>query len=126
MRIDGQTYQYPAECVTTSTPWGRADVVTRYERGLNFCSTPGHGGFKLSEKLNARIPSFIRHETFGGLGVKGWYEEDEDAQIVIVAFGHLFNEQERKHAVEYLTAHHPAWMPALLAIATVGGTVGTF
>lgn len=28
------------ECVTTTTPWGKADMVTRYARGINFYSTP--------------------------------------------------------------------------------------
>lgn len=86
---------------------------------------PGHGGFKLSAKVNERIPLFIRQESFGGLGLKGWYEEDEDAQIVIVAFGHLFTEKERQHAREYLGKHHPTWLFALDRIATVGGTFGS-
>ena len=125
MKIDGETYENQVEACRTTTPWGRADVVTRYERGINFYSTPGHGGYKLSDKLNARIPEFIRRETWCGLGLKGWYEEDDDAPIVVLAFGHLFGEERRKRALEYLTEHHPTWVPALLTVATVGGTVGT-
>jgi len=113
------------EYITTATPWGKADSVTRYERGVNFYSTPGHGGFKLSKALNERIPLFIRQESFGGLGLKGWYEEDEDAQIIIVAFGHLFADQERQSAREYLGTYHPTWLFALDRIATVGGTFGS-
>jgi uncharacterized protein DUF7007 len=125
VKINGETVNYYTECVTTVTPWGKADIVTRYERGVNFYSTPGHGGFKLSKVVNERIPLFIRQESFGGLGLKGWYEEDEDAQIVIVAFGHLFTEKERQHAREYLGTHHPTWLFALERIATVGGTFGS-
>lgn len=104
--------------VTTATPWGEADTVTRYAVGVNLYSTPGHGGFKLSGGLNALIPEFIRQESFGSLGLTGWYEEDEDANIVVVAFGHLFPEEQRKHALAYLTLWHPAWADALVVVAT--------
>lgn len=51
------------------TPWGWADHKTPVCRGVNFYSTPSHGGYKVSDKLNVIIPPYMRND-------KGWYEED--------------------------------------------------
>jgi hypothetical protein len=94
--------------VRTATPWGRADCATRFTRGITFYSTPGHGGFKVSKKLNKRIPFDFQTASFAGLGVNGWYEEDEDAAIVIVFFADfregLFSAEQVKAAHASLKA----------------------
>jgi hypothetical protein len=95
------------ESVRTNTPWGKADMVTRYARGINFYSTPGHGGFKLSEKMNKRVPVELREQSFNGLGTKGWYEEDCDAYIVIVVFSEYFTPQEVESARVALAKYLP-------------------
>jgi hypothetical protein len=95
------------ECVTTTTPWGKADIVTRYARGINFYTTPGHGGFKLSETMNKRVPVELREQSFAGLGMKGWYEEDCDAYIVIVTFSEYFTPQEVESARKALESYLP-------------------
>lgn len=96
-----------AEHVTTTTPWGRADMVTRFARGINFYSTPGHGGFKVSDELNRRVPIELREQSFGGLGLKGWYEEDCDAYIVITTFSEYFTPEEVSNAREALAKYLP-------------------
>jgi len=101
--------------VTTSTPWGRADMVTPYGRGINFYTTPAHGGFKLSEKLNALVPEYFRNAAFAGLGLKGWYEEDCDWAIVAVVFPSFFNDAEIKLANESLERYLPAEYAAFKA-----------
>lgn len=35
----------------SNSPWGKIDAVTNYCRGLSFVSTPGHGGFRVTDKL---------------------------------------------------------------------------
>ena len=95
------------ECVTTNTPWGKADLVTRYVKGVNFYTTPGHGGFKLSESVNRLIPVELRRNSFGGLGLKGWYEEDCDAYIVITTFSEYFTPEEVSNAREALAKYLP-------------------
>lgn len=95
------------ECVTTSTPWGKADMVTRFAKGINFYSTPGHGGFHLSAKLNKLVPIELRQASWGGLGLKGWYEEDCDAYIVITVFSQHFTPEEVDNAREALAKYLP-------------------
>jgi hypothetical protein len=90
--------------VSTSTPWGKADYATRFARGITFYNTPGHGGFKLSKGLNETIPFDFRTATWAGLGVNGWYEEDCDAQIVIVFFPQHFSAEQVSAAHEALKA----------------------
>ena len=95
------------ECVTTNTPWGKADMVTRYARGINFYSTPGHGGFHLSAKMNKRVPVELREQSFAGFGMKGWYEEDCDAYIVICVFSEYFTPEEVESARKALANYLP-------------------
>lgn len=68
----------------TSTPWGRADYRYKYCSGINSYGTPGHGGFKVSAKMLAKMPEALRNPD-------GWYEEDCEACKVIIAFPHLFD-----------------------------------
>ena len=96
-----------SECVTTNTPWGKADMVTRYARGINFYSTPGHGGFHLSAKMNKRVPVELREQSFAGFGMKGWYEEDCDAYIVICVFSEYFTPEEVESARKALANYLP-------------------
>ena len=95
------------ECVTTATPWGKADIVTRYARGINFYTRRDTAGFKLSETMNKRVPVELREQSFAGLGIKGWYEEDCDAYIVIVTFSEYFTPQEVESAREALERYLP-------------------
>lgn len=60
------------------TPWGPADNVFELCDGIHIVSTPGHGGFKVDRKLNARIPQYMRRKD-------GWYEEDCEYALVLLA-----------------------------------------
>lgn len=103
------------EFVTTATPWGNAQQVVRYAPGVNFYSTAGHGGFKLSKRINdLLIPQYLKQATWSGLGLKGWYEEDCDWAIVVIAlsswpgFRAAFDQGEIERAHESLKQYHPA------------------
>lgn len=51
------------------TPWGMSDSHEKLADGIDWYSTPSHGGVKLDLKRNAAIPEIFR--------TKGsWYEED--------------------------------------------------
>ena len=108
------------ECVTTATPWGKADMVTRYARGINFYSTPGHGGFHLSAKMNKRVPVELREQSFAGLALKGWYEEDCDAYIVIVTFSEYFTPEEVEKARVALANYLPVSLTAFVKTKPAG------
>lgn len=77
--------------VKTVTPWGKADSKIKVTRGINFYSTPGHGGYKVSKKLNASMPAPLRNSD-------GWYEEDCEWCKVVLAFPQHFNEDKKETA----------------------------
>jgi hypothetical protein len=68
------------------TPWGPAQTSEVIAPGIVFYSTASHGGFHLSAEQNSRVPLKLRQSTFLQLGMKGWYEEDCDAAIVLATF----------------------------------------
>ena len=68
------------------TPWGPAQTSEVIAPGITFYSTASHGGFHLSDERNARVSLKLRRSTFLQLGMKGWYEEDCDASIVLATF----------------------------------------
>jgi hypothetical protein len=110
------------EIVKTATPWGKSQHVTRFATGVNFYSTAGHGGFKLSTLVNNLIPNYFKDASlFNKLGWRGWYEEDCDAAIVIVilaswpGYGPVFTEQEIRLAHKNLKAYLPAEYARFLA-----------
>lgn len=87
----------------TSTPWGVAQSKKKYYRGINSYSTAGHGGFKISEKLNKQIPDYMRHED-------GWYEEDCDWCKPVVVFRELTPELQELY-YNYADKCFRNWFP---------------
>lgn len=82
------------------TPWGLSDTVTHYMPGLDFLSTPGHGGFRLSQRLwDVLLEAFPSFQSFAG---PGWLEEDEDANLAILRWPDLFTSQSVFFAVRYV------------------------
>jgi len=75
------------------TPWGKATHTTEYDEGIVFYSTPGHGGFYLSEERNREVDP--RYREFAAKWSKGWgdqwYEEDCAALAVVITFPEYFD-----------------------------------
>lgn len=92
--------------MSTHTPWGTADHVDRYQRGITWYGTPSHGGFKVCKTLNEQIPEYMRDKG-------GWYEEDCDWAIVATVFPAAFighdkdPEKTLQHARDTLRNWHP-------------------
>lgn len=95
-----------SESASTSTPWGQADTVTRYGRGINFYNTPSHGGIKLSAGLNKTMPAKLRSES-------GWYEEDSEMAKVIFGLPQFFTDYERGLAEDTMINNYPDEYEAL-------------
>ena len=72
------------------TPWGISQNIETISRGIQFVDTIGHGGIKVSDELNKKIPNWVREGTFGKLGLDGWYEEDCDWCIPVIVFSKVF------------------------------------
>lgn len=67
-----------------TSPWGiiqTSEVVS--EGGIVRVHTAGHGGLKITEALNERIPDSVR-------SANGWYEEDCEWSIVATVYPELF------------------------------------
>lgn len=84
--------------VGDSSPWGTIDHVDPVAEGIVFVSTPSHGGMKLSREMQQRMPEGARCDG-------GWYEEDCEQCLVVVAMPDLFApdkvEVARKMVKEY-------------------------
>lgn len=86
------------------TPWGPAEDCWDYGPGITDYSTAGHGGFHVTGNALERIPGELRASEFSPYG---WFEEDVDAQIVVVCFPELFSEKSVWSAVKTLKQFRP-------------------
>lgn len=82
------------------TPWGSSQSVETVAPGIQFVSTAGHGGFKLSPALNRKVPNYMRSED-------GWYEEDTEWAIVATVFPEAFDEKVWEDAERILRNYYP-------------------
>lgn len=91
------------------TPWGIADSKVEYGEGVTLYGTPGHGGFHLDRKRNAKVHPALRKACGDG----PWYEEDASWAAVAYSFPELFTSRERRLATEALKRWYPhAYMAA--------------
>jgi hypothetical protein len=97
------TDEEPGGLMSTRTPWGPAQDRKSYGRGIVFYSTAGHGGFHVCPTLDASMPPHLRRDD-------GWYEEDCDWCLVVVAFPDRFDAEMREQADRTVCNWHPeAW-----------------
>lgn len=91
------------------TPWGIADSKTVYGEGVVCYGTPGHGGFHLDRKRNAKVHPALRKACGDG----SFYEEDGAYAAVILTFPELFTERERRISLVTMKNDYPhAYMAA--------------
>ena len=74
------------------TPWGPSQTIREDKPGLTWISTASHGGYLLDENrlaaFRARFPEFT---PFAGFP---WFEEDQDAASVALAFADEFTDEQ--------------------------------
>lgn len=85
-----------------ATPWGTADFVTTYAPGIEFYTTPRHGGFLLGPErwaeFQAALPGW---RTWAG---GQWFEEDMDAAAVIAFWPQHFSREAVWGSVQQIRA----------------------
>lgn len=95
--------------MATSTPWGPAQESHRMAPGVISYSTARHGGIHLSPSVNELVPDYMRLPS-------GWYEEDCDWAIPVIALAgklelnfdhHLEPNSAYFHAYQTLKNWHP-------------------
>ena len=88
------------------SPWGDCQSVENDcfgVRGVSWCSTAGHGGYRLNEALHQLVCGLVARggggswETFAG---GCWYEEDCDAAVVALCYHE--DDEERERVARYL------------------------
>ena len=91
------------------TPWGTAELATRYAAGVWFVQTPSHGGFHVAKDRLPQMQPPLRQ-----MANAGWFEEDCAWAAVAVAFPHLFKAEDVERA--WQTLKH--WEPEIYADLT--------
>lgn len=96
-----------AEYSQAITPWGRANSVQRYPKGIRSYGTPSHGGFCVPLKLADTMPEHLR-EIGERTGTGVWFEEDCGWSAVPTAFAECFTVEEIGHATSTLKSWYPS------------------
>jgi len=92
--------------MATTTPWGKADHKTAVTRGINFYSTPGHGGYSVSKgKFATMNPALASIGEAYGSAV--WFEEDCAYGAVYLAFPEYFEASKVEYAHESIKNYFP-------------------
>ena len=80
------------------SPWGPIEKVTEIATGIKFVSTLSHGGFHVSAERMTKMPDnlkdkrrFARHAERDG---EGWFEEDCEVYLVVLAFPEEFSDTQ--------------------------------
>lgn len=71
------------------TPWGNSQQTKTIAPGITRVHTAGHGGIRVDSERLVRIPEPYRSEGTP-YSPPGWFEEDNDVVIVILAFPEHF------------------------------------
>ncbi len=96
------------------TPWDKADDVEVVSDHMGWVHTHCHGGIKLSDEWNAKVPPLFRR-------AGGWYEEDCEWALVALCFPAHFSEKERGAAEAIVKMiWGPKSCPALKQVQTQG------
>lgn len=81
------------------TPWGYADSIKNIGLGIQFVSTPSHGGYKVPVELLSKIDQkAFESKSWGAQRRAGWFEEDCDWAYVAKAFPDLFPSEAQQEA----------------------------
>jgi hypothetical protein len=78
-----------------ASPWGRIDARKPIAEGIEWVSTPRHGGFRLSRERWDAMPVALRAASFTS---DEFFEEDCAYCAVLLAFPDAFSAEEVKDA----------------------------
>ena len=110
---------------TSDSPWGRIEHVETLAAGVDLVATASHGGLRLSEEVQDRLPADLLTCFYHG---PGWAEEDCETPLVLALLD-LTDERDKLTALAMAmkTERYGCAVPlleeltGLLAIDLVGG-----
>ena len=91
------------------SPWGIIKNVNPVTEGIDFVTTEGHGGYRLSKTQNDKVDRRLRINS-------GFYEEDCEWSFIYVTFPELFPVSARTPAEATIARFYPAFLPIALEI----------
>lgn len=98
------------------TPWGNSQNIEKISRGLEFVDTSEHGGIKVSDELNKKIPLWAKEGTYCKRGLTGWYEEDCDWCIPVIVFSKTFRAWAKEEGSDaYIACAHKMFKTMFLS-----------
>lgn len=84
--------------MSMETPWGQSQHSFSDKRGITRHSTASHGGYHLEPHRQAGVARALpEFRTFAG---GPWYEEDQDAAVVVLVFHEEFAPEMVDQAVD--------------------------
>jgi hypothetical protein len=95
-----------------NTPWGKSDSIQRFERGLSFVSTPGHGGFAITPQVALKhlsTPAVAKAQKYGSYY---FFEEDCDAFIILLEVPTTRNGMTEDKIIDSLSHWHADYLIA--------------
>lgn len=82
------------------SPWGPVQYQENITDDIAWVGTAGHGGCKVSPKLNRTIPDHLRNDN-------GWYEEDcEWAKAYVALEQHILANANDQHSINVIKEGH--------------------
>ena len=85
--------------------WGDIEEVTEITPGVRWISASRHGGFKLDDEANNRLPNALRNRG-------GWYEEDVEWTKVVLWHPEAFARALCSQALDMFLRHFPSFATA--------------
>lgn len=85
---------------SASSPWGAVQTSDELAPGVLAVSTAGHGGLKLSAERNRAVHPALRQSN-------GWYEEDDEANIVAHFHPDVYPDADREQIAQRLRDNWP-------------------
>lgn len=96
------------------TPWGSAQYVKTFGRGIAECGTASHGGVRVSRGLAEKVMLAAVLKQAIKQGGYYWFEEDCAYALVVLTFPDRFEEKHHEYA------HNAGknWYPELYTLIT--------
>lgn len=97
-----------------SSPWGKIDHVTIWERGISFVGTPSHGGVRVAKGYAERKLSAECRSRAIDSGAYLFFEEDCDYALPLWELPHLWAKANvtRESLLSSLSAYNPGYLIA--------------
>jgi len=93
-----------------NTPWGKANFIKKYQRGLTWIETPSHGGYRVSCGFAEKFLSEPARKLAMKWGNYWWYEEDCLASIIDYELITVTTQEKRDLTFKNISRWNPEYL----------------